>query len=397
MSFYQQYDELLSADERSLVSAAESFCAGAFSDELLSSFLEARPYAASWIQAWADAGFLGLQTQKEHGGHNASFLCKVRVAQSMAEHGFAAAFAINNLQGSITRLSRSGTDVQRSHLMAKVLSGDILCAPAMTEPAGGSDLSALSTTATPVEGGWVINGTKDWVTNGTVVGCVTLLARTLSTSGKSDIASFLTVLGDSSSVQREEVSVPGARAFRLGRLTFKDHFVPDWALFNEPGQALKSSLAAINAARVHVAAMAVASLHAALREAVLYSNSRTTFGKTLLEHQGLRWELAEVAIRLEAANALVFKAARLVNDGQPALNAAAQAKKFSMDTAIWGIDQCIRAMGAVGASSSHRLNMLFAEVRMGAYGDGTNEMLLDRIGRNLVAEYGHMNSDTNKE
>jgi alkylation response protein AidB-like acyl-CoA dehydrogenase len=305
----------------------------------------------------------------------------------MAEHGFGAAFAINNLQGSVTRLSRAGTDIQHSELMEASRSGQMLWAPAMTEPAGGSDLSALSTSATRADGGWLVSGTKDWVTNGLIVNAVTLLAQVAGADGNPEIASFLAVLDEASTVRREKVVVPGAEAFRLARLTFDNHFIPDWALFSEPGQALKSSLAAINAARVHVAAMAVASLHAALKEAVAYAGRRKAFGKTLLEHQGLRWELAEVAIRLEAANALVFKAARLVNDGEPALTAAAQAKKYSLDTAIWGIDQCMRAMGAAGALGSHRLGMLFSEVRMGAYGDGTNEMLLDRIGRNLSKDY----------
>jgi alkylation response protein AidB-like acyl-CoA dehydrogenase len=390
MSFYDPYDELLTREEAALVAKAEGFCEGAFAAELLLAFREGRPYAASWIKAWADAGFLGLQTHKEHGGHGASFLCKIRVAQAMAEHGFGAAFAINNLQSAITRLSRAGSDEQRRQMLQAMMTGAVLSAPAMTEPAGGSDLSALTTTATPVEGGWVINGAKDWVTNGMVVGCVTLLARVQTPDGAREIVSFLAQLGDASSVQREEIDVPGAKAFRLARLTFKDHFVPAWALFSEPGQALKSSLASINAARVHVAAMCVASLRAALREAVQYSSTRKAFGKTLVEHQGLRWELAEVAVRLEAANSLVFRAARAVNDGKAALTLAAQAKKFAVDTSIWGIDQCIRAVGAVGASGGHRLNMLFAEVRMSAYADGTSEMLLDRIGKNLAGEYGEV-------
>jgi alkylation response protein AidB-like acyl-CoA dehydrogenase len=147
---------------------------------------------------------------------------------------------------------------------------------------------------------------------------------------------------------------------------------------------------AINAARVHVAGMCVASLHSALKEAVQYCSLREAFGKPVIDHQGLRWELAEVALRLEAANALVFKAALAINDGMPAQTIAAQAKKFAVDTSIWGIDQCIRAMGAVGASGQYRLSMLLSEVRMSAFSDGTNEMLLDRIGKDLIATYGQV-------
>src|ERR1700761_4019594 len=113
-------------------------------------------------------------------------------------------------------------------------------------------------------------------------------------------------MDDAATVTRREIIVPGACSFRLAEIEFADHFIPEWALIAAPGQALKSSMATINAARVHVAAMCVATLRAALAEAVAYCETRQTFGKPLLHHQGLRWELANVATRLEAANALVF-------------------------------------------------------------------------------------------
>jgi len=388
MSFYELYDEQLTHDELALVEKARAFCEGAFSDELLKAYTEGRSYDASWIQRWADAGFLGLQTKKEFGGHEASFLCKVRVAQVMAEHGFGPAFAINNLQGSVTRISRGGSDVQREHLMEAMRSGAILGAPVMTEPGAGSDLSSLQTTATAVDGGWVINGQKAWITNGTVIGSAALLAKLVSGPSAGELATFLVPMDDEKTAQREEIIVPGGRAFRLAVLTFKNHFVPGWAMFGEAGHAFKASLAAINAARVHVAAMCVATLHACLRDAVHYAGERKAFGRALLEHQGLSWELSEVSIRLEAASALVFRAAKLISEGQAALVLAAQAKKFAVDTAIWGIDQCIRAMGAAGTTNAHRLAMQAAEVRFSAYGDGTNEMLLDRIAKSLGKEYG---------
>lgn len=389
MHFYDSYDEKLSPKERELVAAAGDFCRGEFSAHLLDTHTLGQPYDAAWIGKWAEAGLLGLQTPRELGGHDASFLCKIRVAQAMAEHGFAAAFAINNLQGSVTRVARAGSTRQRSEFLEGMLSGSILCAPAMSEPDGGSDLGALKTSAQQVDGGWLITGTKSWITNGQIIHCANVLSRVVPAGGAAeDIASFLVPLTDGSTFSREEIHMPGARSFRLSRLIFRDHFVPNWTLFSQPGQAFKASMASVNAARVHVAAMCVASTRAALGEAVGYAESRQTFGKPLIKHQGLAWELAEVSLRLEAANALVLRAAMAVQTGAPALTLAAQAKKFAVDVAVWGIDQCLRAMGATGASASHRLAMLFSETRLAAYGDGTNEMLLDRIGKGLAKEYG---------
>jgi hypothetical protein len=220
-----------------------------------------------------------------------------------------------------------------------------------------------------------------------VVDGLIVLARVPDAAGAGEIASFYVPLGEPGTFQRKEIMVPGARSFRLGEISFSGHFIPEWAAIAAPGAALKASMASVNSARVHVAAMCIATLQSALSEAIAYCAERQAFGKPLVAHQGLRWELAEVSVRLEAANALVFRAAELIQNGRNPVGLAAQAKKFAVDTAIWGIDQCVRIVGASGASAAHRLNMHFAEVRMAAYADGTNEMLLDRIGRGLPSGY----------
>lgn len=386
MDFYRDYDLHLNELERSLVERARAFCDASFSDSLCRSYAQGEPFDAAWITAWAAQGLLGLQARREDGGEEASFICKIRVAQTVAEHSFAAAFALNNLQGSVTKLSRSGTAEQKSHLLEKMRSGAMLGAPAMSEPGGGSDLSALATTARRSQEGWVINGEKAWVTNGLLVGCVSVLVRLEGRSGANSIVSLLVPLKDGTNLQRQEIPMPGARSFRLARLAFTDYLAPDWALFSEAGQAFKASMASVNAARVHVAAMAVASLKTALADAVGYASTRQAFGKPLLAHQGLNWKLAEVSVRLEAASALVLRAALTVQEGRPALTVAAQAKKFAVDTAVWGIERCQRTMGAIGASAQYRLAMLSSEVKLAAFADGTDEMLLDRIGKGLLKD-----------
>lgn len=387
MNFFEEVDRLLTDSEHALVDKARTFCAGEFSGSVHRAFCDGVPYPERWIEEWANLGLLGLQVKPEDGGYGASYICKIRIAQEMAMHGFAAAFSINNLQGSVTRLSQSGTPAQRENFLPGLMRGTTLCAPAFTEPAGGSDLGALKTTATPVAGGWLLNGTKAWITNGTIVDLCSLLARVEGIAQEDNIANFLVDCRSVETVERKELVVHGARSFRLAQISFTNHFVPDWAMFAKPGEAFKTSMKSINAARVHVAAMCVASLYGALCEAIEYCDGRQSFGKSLLKHQGLRWELAEVAIRLEAANSLVCRAVRHIAEGDPILTLAAQAKKFAVDTAIWGIDQCARAMGAIGPSDAARLGMQQMEVRMSAYGDGTNEILLDRVGGSLGKDY----------
>ncbi len=386
MNFFQQYDEQLNPNEHALVARAQRFCAGPFSNAVHAAHSRNEPFDGEWIRRWASEGMLGLQARQEDGGFDASYLCKVRVAQEMARHSFAAAFCMNNLQGIATRVSRHGSPKLKEELSTGLISGSVLGALALTELTSGSDLNAVATLARPVAAGWLIDGTKAWVTNGTIIDYAILLAR-VAEGERNDVAVFVARCDCGSTVERHEISVHGARSFRLAQIAFRDHFVPAWGLLYQPGDAFKTLMTSINAARVHVAAMCVAALYAALCEATGYCKSRHAFGKPLLRHQGLRWELAEVATRLEAANAFVFRAASDIDQGRNNPTLAAQCKKFAVDTGIWGIDQCARAMGAIGASEVHRLSMLQAEVRMAAFADGTNEMLLDRIGRNLADDY----------
>lgn len=389
MNSFARYDELLQPSELELVGCATAFCNGDFAHEIEVAYKEGRPFDAHIIAEWAKLGMFGLQVPAEQGGHGASFICKLRVAQEMAKISFAAAFALNNMQGMATRLAKQGNQTQKDHLLKGLMAGSYVGAPAMTEPEVGSDLGALSTRATKVDGGWLLNGTKAWITNGAIANCLMVLARCDIGDGKEDIAGFLVTRGEAGTYTSSAANMPGGASFRLGEIRFKDHFVPDWGLMYEPGNAFKRSLQAINAARVHVAAMCLASLDSALETAVTYAGTeRKTFGRPLLDHQGVRWNLADVAIRLDAANALVLEAARDIEAGRGDPGLCAAAKVFATDTAKAGIDQCIQAMGAVGASSAYRLSMLQSELRLASYADGTTEMLRDRVGQGLVKRYG---------
>lgn len=285
MDFYYQYDVHLSAEERAHVAKARAFCAGAFSESVFAAHVSGDAFPQKWIADWAALGMLGLQAKRAHGGLEASYLCKVRVAQEMAHHGFAAAFCLNHHQGGATRLSQTGTSIQIERLLQPALRGELLLTTAMTEPAGGSDVSALTTTAVPVNGGWALSGTKAWMTDGLLVGGLIVLARVGDAAGTGEIASFYVPFGQAETVKRTEIVVPGARSFRLAEVVFDAHFIPEWCLIAAPGAALKASMASVNAARVHVAAMCVATLHAALCEAVEYCERRQAFGKPLTGHQ----------------------------------------------------------------------------------------------------------------
>ncbi|SIS69125.1 acyl-CoA dehydrogenase family protein [Paracoccus saliphilus] len=387
MTFFASFDAVLSQDEQAIVDRARAFCAGQFAREVHTAYLEHRAFDPAMIDDWAKLGMLGLMVDKSQGGFGASFACKVRVAQEMATKSFAAAFAINNLQGTVARIARDGSDLQQRNLLPDMMTGSLLSAPAMSEPQAGSDLPAIETVATRVSGGWKLNGRKRWITNGTISGMFSVMAKVDDGNGPNGIGTFAVLDPELNQVSRTALPLPGAMNFRLADLLLDDFVLPEWAMLQPPGEGFKTSLQAINAARVHVAGMAVATLYAGLTEAVEYTSGRLAFGKPVIEQQGLSWQLAEVATRLEAAQALVIHAARSIDNMRNVVTLAAQAKVFAVETAIWGLERCLSAMGAIGATQAHRITMHLSEVRLGGFGDGTSQILTDRIGRELQKTY----------
>ncbi|MGE4369381.1 MAG: acyl-CoA dehydrogenase family protein [Burkholderiaceae bacterium] len=381
--FFEGIDSLLNAKELALVQKAREFFDGDLSNTIQKNFSAGQPFPREIINQWAEEGFLGLQVPAHYGGHNASYLCKVRIAQEAALHSFAAAFSLNNLQGAVTRLALQGTEEQRNTWLASMIRGKLLGAIAISEPQAGSDLKGLSTVAKPTDGGWLIKGKKAWVTNGDIVDCPMVLTKIYGTSEDADLINLIVPCNNQATYIRTPHDTNGGWSFRLAQIEFNDHFVSDNALFGDKSNTMKYSLNAINAARVHVAAMAVATLFAGLCEAMSYCNKRIAFGAPLTHLQGLRWKLADVATRLEAANSLMLRAALSIASNSPSMLLAAQSKMFAVNTAIWGLDQCIRCVGATGLSGHMRLAMHHSEIRFGAYADGTGETLQDRISKSM--------------
>lgn len=378
----------LTGRELELVAAARKFAA-----EVI------RPNAAAWererrfiprdvFRQYAALGFSGLQVPVAHGGQGATFFCKVAVAEVMARACFATAFALNNSQATAARLTREGTEDQKRRYLAGLLAGEIVSAPALTEPSAGSDATAMATLATKVEGGWRINGKKAWITNGAHADLLVLYAQTQPGAGARGIASFFVDLHAKGVTRSRVYSVMGGAAIGAAELTFEDVFVPDADLIAAPGAAFKRAMTGITAARTHVAAMANGVVEECLSQAVAYAQERQAFGARLLDHQGIRWSLADVATDLSASKFLTSHAAQLVHQGEDAIFAASQAKSFAARMAPRAVSACMQAMGAIGLEDGHPFGRHLIGARIAGYVDGTTEMQKDRIGTLLPRHFG---------
>lgn len=381
------HDFDLNEDESDLVARARDFAKNYVA-----------PRAAGWerdrkmpreaLREAARVGLTKLDASKKDGDRGTGFVAKLLVLEAVSEECMAFAFSMTNTQGMAGRLEKAGTPSQKERFLEDLVSTQRLSATALTEPGAGSDFSAIQTRAEKVDGGWLLNGEKAWITNGAEADVFLVYAQSDPEKRWRGIASFL-VDGRQDGFERvEPYGMLAGHAMGVGGFKLKDMFVRDEDVVAGPGDAFKAAMGSINGARTYVAGMLNAMLHASLSHAVHYAAKRETFGKPSIEHQGLKWSLADVATKLEASRLLTYRAARLVEEEGDAMLAAAYAKKFAGDVAIQGIADCIQAMGANGMKDDVPLGRHLACAKLACYTDGSTEIMNDRIGGSLVELFG---------
>jgi alkylation response protein AidB-like acyl-CoA dehydrogenase len=352
-----------------------------------------RPNAEAWDDGRADtrsvlpetarAGLLGLEVPVEHGGQGLPFGCKWRVAEILAAADFGLAMSVINTHNVANHLARmAAPDVVRQYVPA-LLSGQRTGCTALTEPGAGSDFSAITTLARQDGDGWQIDGEKAWIVNATHADVVVVYAQTEAGAGARGIAAFVVDGTRDGFVRGARADTHAARGVDAGGFRLQGYRARAGELLHPPGRAFKAALASINGARIYVAAMCCGMVAECLRVAGEYGTARHTFGKPLHEHQGWRLCLADAAIDLAAARLLVEAAAACIASGSDAQTAAAQAKVFATRIATRHIAALMHAMGAQGLYAHHPFLRHLAAAQVATLVDGSTEMLLERVAKDL--------------
>lgn len=357
----------------------------------------AAPQAASWerarlvpreiIREAARLGLTAIEVPEALGGQGAGFVAKTLVAEELARSDMGLAFSLINTQNAASRVARQGTQAQIARHLAPLIAGERMGCTALTEPQAGSDFPAITTTARKIEGGWIIDGEKAWITNAASAETVLLYAKTDAAAGTAGIAAFLIDTDGPGFERLAPYGMMGGHAIGVGGFRLAGFRVDEDALFYPPGEAFKRALDGINGARIYVAAMCCGMAAEALRVALDYATRRHAFGKRLIDHQGIRWSLVDVAAELEAARLLTYRAAGVIARGENAVLAAALAKKVAVEMAGRRLPQCMQAMGAEGLREEHPIGRHIACARIAAYVDGTTEIQNERIGALLEKTY----------
>ena len=337
------------------------------------------------LRSAAKLGLLGIQVPSEYGGLGLPFSEKISVANAIARVDFGTAMAILNTHNVAEQLVRLNRSEIAARVVRSIISGDLVACTALTEPNAGSDFSAIQTRAIKTGNGWQLDGEKTWIINAQHADVVVVYAQTQTSAGSDGIGAFLVEANRPGFLRDTNTSLGPIATMGVGGFSLKGYQCRSEEVVSQPGSAFKDILRAINGARTYVAAMCVGMVEESLKIAMDYGHQRHTFGKSLVAHQGWRWVLADASVDLEASRHLVAHATSLIEANKDAQLAAARAKVFSTRMAQRQIAALMHAMGAEGLHEKHPFLRHLQAAQAASLTDGSTEMLLERIAREVSA------------
>ncbi|WP_030804103.1 acyl-CoA dehydrogenase family protein [Streptomyces sp. NRRL S-337] len=336
----------------------------------------------------SESGLLSLPYDEEFGGGGQPYEVYLQVVEELAAARLTVGLGVSVHTLACHALAGYGTKEQRAEHLPAMLGGGLLGAYCLSEPSSGSDAASLTTRAEREDGGdWTLSGTKAWTTHGGVADFYTVLART-GGSGAHGITAFL-VPGDADGLS---AAAPERKMGMKGSPTAQLHFdgvrVPDARRIGDEGQGFAIALSALDSGRLGIAACAVGVAQAALDEALSYTAERRQFGRPLVDFQGLRFMLADMATQIEAGRALYLTAARLRDAGLPFSKEAAMAKLFCTDTAMRVTTDAVQLLGGYGYTLDFPVERYMREAKVLQIVEGTNQIQRMVIARHLAGPEG---------
>jgi alkylation response protein AidB-like acyl-CoA dehydrogenase len=345
---------------------------------------DAKGYPPALFTRLAEMGLMGMTAPEEAGGAGADY---VSYALSLIELGAAdgALSTIVSIQNSllINGILKYGTAAQQARFLPELISGRMIGAFALTEADAGSDAAAISTRATKVEGGWKLNGAKQFITSGKIAGVTMVYAVTDPAAGKKGISGFLIPTDSPGYIVDKVEHKLGQGASDTCAIRFDDLFVADDALFGPEGQGYRLALSNLEVGRIGIAAQCIGMAQAALEIAVAYAKDRRSMGKAIIEHQAVGFRLADLASRLEAAKQLVLHAAAMKDAELPCLKEASMAKLVASETAELVCSGAIQTLGGYGYLEEFGLAKIYRDVRVCQIYEGTSDIQRMVIARAL--------------
>ena len=353
---------------------------------------EARIFPMALVKQLGEMGMMGVIFPEQYGGAGMGYLEYAVVVEELSRVDGSVGISVaahNSLCSN--HIYAMGDERQKQAYLVPLASGKAIGAWGLTEPGSGSDAGSLLTAAKKEGSHYFLNGTKTFITHGTVGDIFVIMARTRPPqpghSSADGISAFILEKGMSGFRAGKRENKLGLRASDTSELILEDVKVPEANLLGEDGVGFKQAMKTLDGGRISIGALGLGMAQGAFEEAVRYSKIRHTFGHPLADHQGIQFKLADMGTEIEAARLLIYRAAGLKDRGLPFAKAASMAKLYSSEVACRVADQAVQILGGYGYIKDYPVEKYYRDVKLCTIGEGTSEIQRMVIARHLLAEY----------
>jgi alkylation response protein AidB-like acyl-CoA dehydrogenase len=374
----------LSDEQRLVRQTAREFAEGEIAP-VIARYDEAEEFPAEPIRKLSELGFMGALFPADYGGAGLDYVSYALVVEELSRVDGSIGITMwshNSLCAN--HIYSFGTEAQRRRYLPALCRGETLGAWALTEPGSGSDAAAMKTTAVEAADAWVLNGTKAFITNGSVAGTAVVMARTDPLAGGRGISAFVLERGMPGFRAGQRYRKLGLHASDTAELVLEGVRVPRGNLLGEKNLGFQNTKHVLEGGRIAMAAMAVGLAQGALDQAVRYARERHAFGHPIGEFQGLQGMLADLATEVEAARLLTLRAAYGKDRGRPVMKEASMAKVFAAEVGMKCATKAVQIHGGYGYTREFPVERFFRDVKLCEIGEGTSEVQRMVIARHLL-------------
>jgi acyl-CoA dehydrogenase len=274
-----------------------------------------------------------------------------------------------------------GTEEQKQRFLVPAIAGEKIAGLAITEPDAGSDVAGIRTKAEKVDGGWVVNGSKMFITNGVRADFLVTAVKTTGEGGHHGLSFLIVERGEG--VESSKIEKLGWHASDTALISLEDVFVPEENLLGEENKGFYLIMANFQWERLLMALGSTAAMQVAFEKTLQFALERRAFGREIGRHQVIRHKLAEIAVKVEAGRDLTYHALRLFHDGQDAMREVTMAKLLTQRACVEVMDDCVQIHGGAGYMQEYGIERALRDARLGPIGGGTDEIMKEILGKSM--------------
>ena len=335
-------------------------------------------------EKFVELGLMGIEVPESFGGAGGTLMMVTIAVEELSKVDASAAIQVD-VQNTLVNypINRYGNAEQRERFLSRLTSGTI-GAYALSEPGSGSDAFGLATRADRTDGGWTLNGSKAWITNGGEADIFVVFANTKPEAGYKGITAFVVERGTNGFTVGKKEDKLGIRASSTTSLHFDGTFVPDADVLGDVGTGYKIAIETLNEGRIGIGAQMIGVAQGALDATVAHLKERKQFGKSLSEFQGIQFQVAQAATELEAARLMVYNAARLKDAGHDIARQGAMAKLYASQMCERVTSLCVELFGGYGYTREYPVEKFYRDAKIGTIYEGTSNMQLQTIAKAVL-------------